>query len=273
MGKTGPRALTAGNEGMRLTCPNCDAVYEVPADAVPPEGRDVQCTNCGHSWYQVHPEAEADAEEAAAAAPSTAMTADARRILEEEAERELATRAEERGRARRPRPAPVPVPRDEFDELDDDFEDDLDDEDVRDDPAKVAPPPRARRGRDLLPDIEEFDGALKPESDRRGSRGGRRVAAEAGSDDAGSDGARSRGFRLGLGLTVLAAAAAVALYVFAPEIGARVPAIAPAMEAYGETVDGWRLALDAAARDASDRLTAWVDTLSEPEVEAIPEGG
>ena len=43
---------------MRLTCPNCDAVYEVPRDAIPSEGRDVQCTNCGHSWFQTHPEAE-----------------------------------------------------------------------------------------------------------------------------------------------------------------------------------------------------------------------
>ncbi|MGR3542405.1 MAG: zinc-ribbon domain-containing protein, partial [Hasllibacter sp.] len=50
---------------MRLSCPNCDAVYEVPADAVPPEGRDVQCTNCGHLWFQ---EAGADADAEALAA-------------------------------------------------------------------------------------------------------------------------------------------------------------------------------------------------------------
>jgi predicted Zn finger-like uncharacterized protein len=38
---------------MRLVCPNCEAKYEVPDDAVPDTGRDVQCTNCGHSWFQM----------------------------------------------------------------------------------------------------------------------------------------------------------------------------------------------------------------------------
>ncbi|MEO0487097.1 MAG: zinc-ribbon domain-containing protein [Pseudomonadota bacterium] len=36
---------------MRLVCPNCEAVYEVPDDVVPPEGREVQCSNCSHAWY------------------------------------------------------------------------------------------------------------------------------------------------------------------------------------------------------------------------------
>lgn len=36
---------------MRLICPNCDAQYEVDAHAIPAEGRDVQCSNCGHTWF------------------------------------------------------------------------------------------------------------------------------------------------------------------------------------------------------------------------------
>lgn len=43
---------------MRLICENCDAQYEVDADMVPPEGRDVQCSACGHIWFQA-PEAAA----------------------------------------------------------------------------------------------------------------------------------------------------------------------------------------------------------------------
>ncbi|RID93211.1 hypothetical protein D2N39_06110 [Gemmobacter lutimaris] len=39
---------------MRLICPNCDAQYEVAEDAIPTEGRDVQCSNCGHAWFQEH---------------------------------------------------------------------------------------------------------------------------------------------------------------------------------------------------------------------------
>jgi predicted Zn finger-like uncharacterized protein len=38
---------------MRLVCPNCEAKYEVPDDAIPDAGRDVQCANCGHAWYQM----------------------------------------------------------------------------------------------------------------------------------------------------------------------------------------------------------------------------
>jgi len=37
---------------MRLICPNCQAQYEVADDAIPPGGRDVQCSNCQVSWFQ-----------------------------------------------------------------------------------------------------------------------------------------------------------------------------------------------------------------------------
>ena len=51
---------------MRLVCPNCDAEYEVDAAEIPDGGRDVQCSNCGHAWFQLSPEVEAElaAEEA-----------------------------------------------------------------------------------------------------------------------------------------------------------------------------------------------------------------
>lgn len=58
---------------MRLVCPNCDAEYEVDAAAIPDGGRDVQCSNCGHAWFQLPPEVEAElaAEEALFDAPPT----------------------------------------------------------------------------------------------------------------------------------------------------------------------------------------------------------
>ncbi|MBR9764687.1 MAG: thioredoxin [Rhodobacteraceae bacterium] len=43
---------------MRLTCPNCGAQYEVPDAVIPAAGRDVQCSNCGDTWFQ-DPPAEA----------------------------------------------------------------------------------------------------------------------------------------------------------------------------------------------------------------------
>lgn len=41
---------------MRLICPNCDAQYEVPLNVMPTNGRDVQCSNCNHTWFQEHPD-------------------------------------------------------------------------------------------------------------------------------------------------------------------------------------------------------------------------
>ncbi|MEH7828164.1 zinc-ribbon domain-containing protein [Gemmobacter denitrificans] len=63
---------------MRLICPNCDAQYEVADDAIPDEGRDVQCSNCGHAWFQMSPAqlAEQAAEENLFDLPPEAPAAD-----------------------------------------------------------------------------------------------------------------------------------------------------------------------------------------------------
>lgn len=37
---------------MRITCPNCNAQYEVADDLIPTAGRDVQCSNCATTWFQ-----------------------------------------------------------------------------------------------------------------------------------------------------------------------------------------------------------------------------
>lgn len=49
---------------MRLACPKCDARYEVPEDAIPREGRDVKCSNCGEEWFQPHASTQASEVEA-----------------------------------------------------------------------------------------------------------------------------------------------------------------------------------------------------------------
>ena len=50
---------------MRLICPSCGAQYEVDESVIPETGRDVQCSNCGHAWFQSRTEAAPEAEEAA----------------------------------------------------------------------------------------------------------------------------------------------------------------------------------------------------------------
>jgi len=47
---------------MKLICPNCGAQYQIDADVIPEAGRDVQCSNCGHTWFE-RPGASEAAEE------------------------------------------------------------------------------------------------------------------------------------------------------------------------------------------------------------------
>lgn len=49
------RRKAAGGK-MRLICPNCGAQYEVPTEVIPTSGRDVQCSDCGTTWFQHHPD-------------------------------------------------------------------------------------------------------------------------------------------------------------------------------------------------------------------------
>jgi predicted Zn finger-like uncharacterized protein len=49
---------------MILTCPNCATQYVVKDGAIPPQGRQVRCANCKHSWHQ-DPDAVSDTESAA----------------------------------------------------------------------------------------------------------------------------------------------------------------------------------------------------------------
>ncbi|GAA4710150.1 zinc-ribbon domain-containing protein [Sphingomonas lutea] len=37
---------------MLLTCPNCGTQYMVKDGAIPPQGRQVRCASCKHSWHQ-----------------------------------------------------------------------------------------------------------------------------------------------------------------------------------------------------------------------------
>ena len=41
---------------MILTCPNCGTQYVVKDDAIPPQGRQVRCASCKHSWHQEPPQ-------------------------------------------------------------------------------------------------------------------------------------------------------------------------------------------------------------------------
>ena len=56
---------------MILTCPSCGTQYVVKDGAIPPEGRQVRCAACKHSWHQGPDEAEAAGTQPAPAGPES----------------------------------------------------------------------------------------------------------------------------------------------------------------------------------------------------------
>jgi predicted Zn finger-like uncharacterized protein len=270
---------------MRLICPNCDAQYEVDDAAIPPAGRDVQCSSCGHAWFQTQadPDRAADPNLAAPAPewidPDGAAQGDAltdeqpspgpvvpednigprRRglddsvlaVLREEAARETAVR-----RAEAPPPmevqtdlglAPPPPPPVPPSVLA-----------ARERFADLSSPPpedlapeddiavRPASRRELLPDIEEINSTLRASSEPRGD------TAEAGTGASGD--AERRGFRGGFVLIILIAVLMWSAYAMAPRIVAAVPAAETGVQAYVAAVDRARLAVDAALQSASRSL-------------------
>ncbi|MEM7506904.1 MAG: zinc-ribbon domain-containing protein [Pseudomonadota bacterium] len=41
-----------------ISCPNCQAKYNVPDAALGTDGRLVSCANCGNDWHAMPPKAE-----------------------------------------------------------------------------------------------------------------------------------------------------------------------------------------------------------------------
>ena len=264
---------------MRLICPNCDAQYEVDDAAIPPAGRDVQCSSCGHAWFQtqadpdlaapapewIDPDGAAEDDALTDEQPSPGPvvpednTGPRRRglddsvlaVLREEAARETAVRRAEApppmevqtdlGLAPPP-PPPVPPSVLAARERFADLSSPPPEDLAPEDDIAVRPASR----RELLPDIEEINSTLRASSEPRGD------SAEAGTGASGD--AERRGFRGGFVLIILIAVLMWSAYAMAPRIVAAVPAAETAVQAYVAAVDRARLAVDAALQSASRSL-------------------
>lgn len=268
---------------MRLICPNCDAEYLVDDAAIPDTGRDVQCSNCGHAWFQLRPEVEAmlaqeealfgaveDTTSPASAVPQpTPPVADmpaavstvgtvsepVRRnldesilsVLREEAEREAAARRAEappmEAQVEMGLPEPAAPPAPSAGVLD---------ATARrlarlkglDPDARPVPPAKPGSRRELLPDIEEINSSLKPTQRPTLDEDGEEILPAT----------PSSGFRSGFLLMLILAAALVAAYVMAPKIAQQFPGAEGAMTAYVAQVDAARLWLDGVLRGLTEQL-------------------
>ncbi len=238
-------------ERMRIICPNCDAQYEVPGSVIPHDGRDVECSNCGKTWFQHHPDFPIDLEDAAAdpapqldtqPEPSAvseppSVPAPTKReidpnvadVLREEAERETAARAAEALEVQtdlnlpEAEPAPsVPV---------------AEQPNAAAEPAQTTIDEPVNSRRELLPDIEEINSTLRSAEDRDVAGGGI-------SPDAPIRIRKKRSFRRGFVVSMAVFAAAVLLYVFAPQIAETFPQADPWISSYVTWVDNQRVWLN-----------------------------
>ncbi|WP_299726407.1 zinc-ribbon domain-containing protein [uncultured Tateyamaria sp.] len=265
---------------MRLICPNCDAQYEVVDDVIPTDGRDVQCSNCGQTWFQHHPDNIPEpAEEAAQPAdlqdPDDAPAEDEERvetppepkrreidpsvadILRQEAELETKARA---GETLESQP--------ELGLPDAESDDQRRSREAQERTAKLrgeegsgstvseAAATAAALGsrRDLLPDIEEINSTLRSSGDRQtGSSGpSSDIHATAVAPPSKS------GFRRGFTLMILLAIILGAIYMMAPQIAQAVPQVDPYLSSYVAFVDTARAWLDGQVT----ALLTWLDRLA-----------
>ncbi|NNK15624.1 MAG: hypothetical protein HKP51_01825 [Sulfitobacter sp.] len=260
---------------MRLTCPNCDAQYEVPDEVIPTSGRDVQCSNCGQTWFQHHPDhapaeddqdtklsvdAPAPDEEVSPPpppAPPPSKEPERRQldpavadILRQEAEAEFEARKRRQSETLESQPdlgletadEPTrPDPEDEAQRRAMDAKRRMARMRGEDDPdtesAAAAAAISSRRG--LLPDIEEINSTLRSDNSPSG------VDADAREElGAGGEQKKKRSFRAGFLTVVLIAIVLAVLYILAAQISAAVPALEPTLNSYVAWIDQLRLALD-----------------------------
>ncbi len=233
---------------MRLTCPNCGAQYAVDPAVIPQDGRDVQCSSCGNTWFQQPPELALEEEEPAAEEmlPRRPPDPEAMRILREEAARERAARATDRAPLESQQELDIPAPPMPS------AQPQGGSDDPAESPARETPPvspisdaERGRRAaprRSLLPDIEEINSAIASSPDH-GDDPSPVATAQRRAREA-------RSARMGFGIAVGIFAILTILYAQGPRIASAVPAFAPAFDAYVGVIDTGRLWLDGALRAA-----------------------
>jgi predicted Zn finger-like uncharacterized protein len=241
---------------MRLVCPNCDAEYEVDAAVIPDGGRDVQCSNCGHAWFQNSPavEAEIAAEEALYEAPPAlsdrgpapasegepakakpdapqqSIDASVLAVLKEEAEREV--------EARRAETPPMEVQTDMALQAPAAETGSMGAAARRLARMKGVEPPRPAVRSESFPEVDEINSTLRASSEKRA--GSAAVTVKASPQASGR-----AGFRSGFVLMLLLAVVVVAVYVMAPKLALQFPEAAGALKAYVSFIDAARLWLDA----------------------------
>ena len=278
---------------MRLMCPNCGAQYEVDVSVIPEAGRDVQCSNCGHTWFQNHPDHEPtedsveDTQEAPVtedediAADATPEPTDAAEDETYDGDEEEAEPSEERELTRReldPNVAEIlreEAARETAERADEggglETQPDLgldgteDSDAVRDrmDRLRGLPEDDADEGEEIaaIPPAAATRRDLLPDIEEINST----LTASSDrqmEDDEEIEEQRTRsGFRRGFILAVVVFALLALIYSQAPRIVDSLPQLEPALSAYVDAVNSLRLWVDGLMQKAVERLTALLSQL------------
>lgn len=254
---------------MRLSCPSCGAKYDVADDAIPEGGRDVQCSNCNHSWFHI--------EKTSAPAPTVAPAAQQARkpidpavsdILRQEAAREkqLRTSGTKTPRQTQEDKTPKPAPdaaetRRRIAEMTEAAGDggtapapkaakasrDIAAGPAPEQPSAIAPDPSKDPDTTLpdMPSMNDINTSLRTRAQAPEPELTPAEQAEA---------ITRRGFRRGFVFVLMIFAVLFGPYVFADQITASIPQSADAMASYVSMVDGWRLTLNQTAGALGDMI-------------------
>jgi predicted Zn finger-like uncharacterized protein len=260
---------------MRLICPNCGAQYAVADGVIPTGGRDVQCSNCAHTWFETPGASSNDQPpEPRKVATPTPPAADPNDLYSGSIDDAFKKADEEPDIAPAPQP-PVdrkPVDRSVSDILREEAaletaqrrteiggnlesQSDLGLRDPAPEPPKqpiasqpnLAPAATATAATaatiaaasasrsELLPDIEEINSSLQSNSER---------------DNAGALGeeaaveTKRRSFRRGFMTVLLIILILVLVYIYAEQIATMAPTLTDTLKSYVDAVDVGRIWLD-----------------------------
>ena len=255
---------------IEIVCPNCGARYQVPAEALGQQGRDVTCSSCGHVWHArppqpepapqpqsraYEPEAEPAPEPAGDNRDRRRQMADIRQMLDE-----VQTAERRRGEAAQP-PA----------------------EGTQRWSERDAPATRDRRRPQAGAAEEEDDFFLRDkvgvggqsgrlrsvrERARDGETDRRKMMERHGKRERKQEAARKRGSGwgyTGFTLVILMFAVFVGLYAFHPAIAEKYPGMAPAMADYAAAVETLRTGADAVFGDLTGFVSEKIAEFSEGE--------
>ena len=265
---------------MRLICPNCGAQYEVDGSVIPETGRDVQCSNCGHTWFKRHanqdaegvednivaapvdPQSEIEPEQEYAdstdhpedipsppdeqietvAAERQTIDPEVANVLREEAELETSQRS---STPETTEGSPEQAVEQAIAESESIFE-----EQTAQLHSDVEAADSTRR--DLLPDIEEINSTLAATT---------ATAATAETDES-TEQNRRISFRRGLLAAMVVFAVMALVYVFAPRIVDAIPQSTSVLSSYVDWINGLRVALDNSMLGVVDKLTGLLAQLN-----------